>query len=83
MTKRITIQYNEADEILLMAFFKRLKIKLSKEADDDAGVPIDVAHNMVEGLKLIKQYEQGEIQMPTWEDMMSELRANEKEVTHV
>jgi hypothetical protein len=83
MTKIITIQYNEADEMLLMAFFKRLKIKLTKVADDDEGVPLQVAHNMVEGLKLIKKYEQGELEQPTWEDMMAELRKNEKEASHV
>ncbi len=83
MTKSITIQYDEADEMLLMAFFKRLKIKLTKVADDDEGVPLQVAQNMVEGLKLIKKYEQGELEQPTWADMMIELRKNEKEASHV
>jgi hypothetical protein len=37
MTKSITITYKEADEGLLMAFFKRLKIaiKSEKKTDDD------------------------------------------------
>ena len=42
MTKSITITYQEADEGLLMAFFKRLKIAINseKEADDDHEIEV-------------------------------------------
>jgi hypothetical protein len=42
MTKSITITYKEADEGLLMAFFKRLKIaiKSEKKTDDDHEIEV-------------------------------------------
>ena len=77
------ISYSEADESLLMAFFKRLKVKVTKEVDpdDDEGVPLRVAHQIVEGLAWIEKREKGEVEGITWEQMMAELRANEKAVT--
>jgi hypothetical protein len=82
MTKSIIINYSEADESLLMAFFKRLKIKtqpiqsvISEEKDyGDAGVPQRVADNIIEGLKLIKQSERGEIKLEDAYDLLKELR---------
>jgi hypothetical protein len=85
MAKSITITYDESDESLLIAFLKRLKIRIDKtlEADDSEGVPLRVAQDMVIGLQQIEQFERGEIILPTWEDMMHELRANEKEAVSV
>jgi hypothetical protein len=42
MTKSITITYQEADEGLLMAFFKRLKIAINtqKKTDDDHEIEV-------------------------------------------
>ena len=42
MTKSITITYKEADEGLLMAFFKRLKIAINseKKTDDDHEIEV-------------------------------------------
>ena len=80
MTKSITIQYSENDESLLMAFFKRLKVKIQPVAklnddDDEEGVPLSVALDMVESLKWIKKVERGEAEPITWEQMMAELEA--------
>jgi hypothetical protein len=56
MTKSITITYNEADESVLMSIFKKFKVKTVKTApifdeDDEEGVPLEVAHQMVESLE--------------------------------
>jgi hypothetical protein len=78
MTKSITISYSEADESLLMAFFKRLKVKIQPVETEkdygDKGVPQHVADNIIEGLKLIKQSERGEIQLENAYDLLNELR---------
>jgi hypothetical protein len=82
MTKSIIINYSEADESLLMAFFKRLKVKIQPidtEKDyGDKGVPRHVAENIIEGLKWIKKVERGEAEpLGTWEDLIAELKAEE------
>jgi hypothetical protein len=78
MTKSITISYSEADESLLMAFFKRLKVKIQPVETEkdygDKGVPQHVADNIIEGLKLIKQSERGEIKLENAYDLLEELR---------
>jgi hypothetical protein len=78
MTKSITISYSEADESLLMAFFKRLKVKIQPVETEkdygDKGVPQHVADNIIEGLKLIKQSERGKIQLENAYDLLNELR---------
>lgn len=59
-------------------FLKRLKISiqpLETEKDyGDKGVPQHVADNIVEGLKLIKQSERGEIKLENAYDLLKELR---------
>jgi hypothetical protein len=81
MTKSIIINYSEADESLLMAFFKRLKVKIQPVETEkdygDKGVPRHVAENIMEGLKWIKKVERGEVEPITWEQMMAELEADE------
>jgi hypothetical protein len=81
MTKSITITYNEADESVLMSIFKKFKVKTVKTApivdeDDEEGVPLEVAHQMVEALEWIKKCERGEVEPITWEQMMAELEAD-------
>ncbi len=80
MTKSITITYQEADESLLMGIFKKFKVKTLKTPvtldDDELGVPLEVALQMVEGLKWIKQVERGEVEAITWEQMTAELEAD-------
>ena len=81
--KSITIAYDEADESLLMAFFQRLKIIIKNETVDwgNEGVPKRVADDIIEGLKIIEQHGQGNISLPSWSDMMAELRAEEAAIT--
>ena len=81
--KSITIAYDEADESLLLAFFQRLKIIIKNETVDwgNEGVPKRVADDIVEGLKIIEQHGQGNISLPSWSDMMAELRAEEAAIT--
>ncbi len=81
MTKSITIAYHEADESLLMGIFKKFKVKTLKtpvtlDDDDEQGVPLSVALDMVESLKWIKQVERGEIAPISWDQMMAELEAD-------
>lgn len=84
MTKSITIQYSETDELLLMGIFKKFKVKIFPTVptpkvsadDDEEGVPLEVALDMVEAWKWIKQVERGEADDLTWEDMMAELEAD-------
>ena len=78
MTKSITISCNEADENVLMSIFKKFKVKTRAVAppsddDDEEGVPLSVALDMVESLKWIKKVERGEAEPITWEQMMAEL----------
>jgi hypothetical protein len=80
MTKSITISYSEADESLLMAFFKRLKVKIQPVETEkdygDKGVPQHVADSIIEGLKYIKAVERGEAEpMGSFEDLIAELKA--------
>ena len=81
--KSITIAYDEADESLLLAFFQRLKIIIKNETVDwgNEGVPKRVADDIIEGLKIIEQHGQGNISLPSWSDMMAELRAEEAAIT--
>jgi hypothetical protein len=82
MTKTITIAYQEADESVLMSIFKKFKVKTLKNApkpsadDDEEGVPLEVAHQIVESLEWIKKCERGEVEPITWEQMMAELEAD-------
>jgi hypothetical protein len=86
MTKSITITYNEADESVLMSIFKKFKVKTVKTApvsddDDEEGVPMEVALQMVESLEWIKKCERGEVEpMGSFEDLIAELKAEELEV---
>lgn len=49
-------------------------IKSPNDEDMSEGVPLRVAKDMVTGLQQIDQFERGELSLPSWEDMMSELR---------
>jgi hypothetical protein len=81
MTKSLIIQYAEADESVLLSIFKKFKVKTltaAPIADDDMeeGVPLAVAHQIVESLEWIKKVERGEAEPITWEQMMAELEAD-------
>ena len=49
---------------------------LIDDDDDEQGVPLSVALDMVESLKRIKQVERGEIAPISWDQMMAELEAD-------
>jgi hypothetical protein len=49
----------------------------TSDDDGDNGVPLRVALQMVEGLNLIGQYERGEIELQSFDDLVAELRAEE------
>ena len=85
MTKTITISYNETDETLLLAFLKKLKAKTispktgstkSKEVE-----PPPTKAEFLEGLRQsvadVNAHLRGEIELPSWEDMMAELKKEE------
>ncbi len=83
MTKSITIAYNEDDENLLLALFRKLKITVlqNREFDfGDEGVPAHVVTDIVDGLAWIKKVESGEVEGITWEQMMAELESEEEAV---
>lgn len=81
MTKSITISYHEADENVLMSIFKKFKVKTApapdyNDTDDEEGVPLRVALEMVEGLKWIEKVKRGEAEpMGSFEDLIAELKA--------
>jgi hypothetical protein len=70
MTKFATIQYNEEDEQLLLTLFDKLNVTVSKST----GVPDRVAKEMQEGLKNIKAYERGEIELQDANHLLEELK---------
>ena len=76
MTKSIIINYSEADESVLMGIFKKFKVRIQPIETDygDKGVPQHVADNIVEGLKLIRKSERGEIKLENAYDLLKELR---------
>jgi hypothetical protein len=85
MTKSITITYNEADESLLMALFKKFKIKTQSAAqsikippaptDDTQRVPTkaEFLAGLQESIDKVKAAERGEIVLPTLAEFLAEL----------
>ncbi len=71
MTKSIVITYQEDDEPLLMALFRKFKI-MTREVKNygENGVPVYVADDIIEGFKLIKKYENGEIELPLMKNLL-------------
>ena len=78
MTKSLIINYSEADESVLMGIFKKFKVKIQPVETEkdygDKGVPQHVADNIIEGLKLIKKSQSGEIKLQNAYDLLKELR---------
>ena len=81
MTKSLIINYSEADESVLMGIFKKFKVKIQPVETEkdygDKGVPQHVADNIIEGLKLIKKSEHGEIKLQNAYDLLQELKEEE------
>ena len=71
-----------------MGIFKKFKIKTipapprSNDDDNDQGVPLHIALDMVESLKWIEKVKRGEAEpMGSFEDLIAELKAEaQKEV---
>lgn len=88
MTKTITISYHEADENVLMSIFKKFKVKTAAARpsydEDEEGVPLSVALDIVESLKWIEKVKRGEAEpMGSFEDLIAELKAEAmQEVEH-
>ncbi len=78
MTKSIQITFNETDESLLMALFKKLKVKTKKievqKVEDDEPTKAEILEDLRIALEEVKAAERGEIQLISWEEMMAELR---------
>jgi hypothetical protein len=85
MTKSITITFNEADESLLMALFKKFKIKTqsadqsikisSIPTDDTNRVPTkaEFLAGLQDSIDKVKAAEKGDITLPTLADFLAEL----------
>ncbi len=80
MTKSLQITFNDADESLLMALFKKLKIKTKKiaiekvEIADDEPTKAEILDGLREAVAELKAIERGELKPISWEEMMTELR---------
>ena len=85
MTKTITISYNETDETLLLAFLKKLKAKTVSPKNGSTKTkelePPPTKAEFLEGLRQsvadVNAHLRGEIELPSWEDMMAELKKEE------
>jgi hypothetical protein len=74
MTKSAVIHYNDADEILLLALFQKLKIRTEPVEKEILAIPNRVASEIKEGLLNIQQYEKGEKQLQDAYDLLEELK---------
>ncbi len=79
MTKSIQITFNETDESLLMALFKKLKVKTKKievqKEEDDEPTKAEILEDLRLALEEVKAAERGEIQLLSFEEVMAELKA--------
>jgi hypothetical protein len=84
MTKNITIAYNEADEVFLMMFFKRMKIKTIPakkvvEAEDRPLTREEHLTGLSESFRDVKRAIRGEIQLRSIYDVLAEMKAEQKQ----
>ncbi len=84
MTKNITIAYNEADEVFLMTFFKRMKIKIipaKKIVEDENRLLTREEHlaGLAESFRDVKRAIRGEIQLRNIYDVLAEMKAEQKQ----
>ena len=83
MAKSIIITYNEADENLLMALFKKFKIKTERYSQQQTTPSTektkeDIKNDLRQAVSEMHAHARGDISLPTWYDMMSELEHNEE-----
>ena len=83
MTKSIQITFNDVDESVLMTLFKKLKVKTKKieiTEPEFEPEPEPTKAEILEGLKRaveqMKAHQRGEIKLTSWDEMMSELEAD-------
>jgi hypothetical protein len=74
MTKSAVIHYNDADEILLLALFQKLKVRTEPVVKETFAIPTRIASEIKEGLLNIQQYEKGEKQLQDAYDLLEELK---------
>lgn len=74
MTKSITITYNELDENVLMTFFKKLGIKTTPSIEEPEQTKMDILNDLRESVEEMKAHKRGEIELPTWEDVLKAAR---------
>jgi hypothetical protein len=82
MTKSITITYSEADESLLMAFIKHLKVKIQETVTpvpypDSAPTKQEFLAGLQESINEVKAAERGEIELQTLAELLAELEEEE------
>ena len=83
MTKSITITFNEADESLLMALFKKFKIKIetfaqpSQNLEPQYKTKEDIKNDIREAVSDMHAHMRGEIELP---DLWTTLNRIEKEL---
>ena len=80
ITKNISISYDGADESFIEAFFKKMKIKvkpITKVEDDSILSVEEFKTNFRRSVSQMKAHQRGELVLPTWEEMMSEIEDHE------
>ncbi len=81
MTKSIVITYDEADETLLMAFFNRLKIKImdTHKTTSLESKKLALLNEIRGAVEEMHAHQRGETDLPSWDDMMRALEAQNLE----
>jgi hypothetical protein len=80
MTKSITITFNEADESLLMALFKKFKIKIETFAQQPQNADIqyktkdDIKNDIREAVSDMHAHLRGEIELPDFFDSITRIK---------
>jgi hypothetical protein len=80
MTKSITITFNEADESLLMALFKKFKIKIeeykqqSPTSDSHLKTKEDIKNDIREAVADMHAHMRGEIELPDFFESITRIK---------
>ena len=76
ITKYVSLSFDEADESFIEVFFKKMKIKVKpiKVIDDDVPLTVEeFKESFRRSISQMKAHQRGELVLPTWEEMMSEI----------
>ena len=80
MTKSITITFNEADESLLMAFFKKFKIKIetftlpSPNLEPQSKTNEEIKNDLRESVADMHAHMRGEIELPDFFESINRIK---------